>query len=158
MARTLVATPGGEVPIEALQVGDRVQAQTPPTGTVEAEPVGAVIADGVKPLLAVVLSDSEALTVTADHPFYVVRGMRGEGRRWLAAGDLLPGDRLREASGRTMGVAGLRRGVGRAAVYTLTVASDHTYFLRRLRSDARTKSRAICIVQSGLRPAWGRVD
>ncbi len=39
------------------------------------------------------------------------------------------GDRLREADGTEAVVAGLRRNVGRAVVYTLTVARDHTFFV-----------------------------
>jgi len=48
---------------------------------------------------------------------------------WLEAGRLRVGDRLREADGTEAVVAGLRRNVGRAVVYTLTVARDHTFFV-----------------------------
>jgi len=47
----------------------------------------------------------------------------------LEAGRLRVGDRLREADGAEAVVAGLRRNVGRAVVYTLTVARDHTFFV-----------------------------
>jgi len=39
------------------------------------------------------------------------------------------GDRLREVDGTEAVVAGLRRNVGQAVVYTLTVAKDHTFFV-----------------------------
>jgi hypothetical protein len=48
---------------------------------------------------------------------------------WLEAGQLRVGDRLREADGTEAVVAGLRRNVGQAVVYTLTVARDHTFFV-----------------------------
>ena len=39
------------------------------------------------------------------------------------------GDRLRTARGIDVVVSGLRYNVGRALVYTLTVARDHTFFV-----------------------------
>jgi len=126
---TLVATPGGLLAINALQPGQPVLAEDPTTGVAEPEVVQAVIDDGVKPLLAVDLSDGEAITVTADHPFYVDRGALLGKAGWLHAGDLWPGDRLRTADGKDVTVVGLRRNVGRAEVYTLTVAHDHTFFV-----------------------------
>jgi len=48
---------------------------------------------------------------------------------WIAAGDLVLGDRLRTPTGTDATVLGVRRDVDRAAVYTLTVAKDHTFFV-----------------------------
>jgi len=97
--------------------------------------VQAVIDDGVKPLLALALSDGEAITVTVDHPFYVDSGLFLRGSGWLQAGQLQPGDRLRTADERGAVVVGLRRNVGRAEVYTLTVAHDHS-LLADVRGEA----------------------
>ncbi len=47
----------------------------------------AVIDDGVKPLLALALSDGEAITVTVDHPFYVDSGLFLRGSGWLQGGN-----------------------------------------------------------------------
>jgi len=127
-ARTRVVTPHGRRAIDALHVGDTVLAEDPHTHTLDAEPVRAVIVDGVKPLLAVDLSDGSAITVTANHPFYVDSGAAFAGPGWLPAGQLRAGDKLRTANGRDVTVTGLRQGVGRAMVYTLTVAHDHTFF------------------------------
>jgi len=79
--------------------------------------------------MALDLSDGEAITVTADHPFYVDRGALLGKAGWLHAGDLWPGDRLRTATGHDAVVVGVRRNVGQAEVYTLTVATDHTFFV-----------------------------
>jgi len=128
-AGTLVATPSGLQAIETLQVGQQVFSEDPATGKLEPEPAQAVIHDPVSELMAVDLSDGSAITVTVDHPFWVDSGWRFKGPNWLEAGRLLPGDLLRTASGLDVGVVRLRYHVGRAAVYTLTVAKDHTFFV-----------------------------
>jgi hypothetical protein len=79
--------------------------------------------------MAVHLSDGSAITVTADHPFWVVGGPGRHGPRWLQAGQLRRGDHLRTASGTDVRVTGLRYNVGHAVVYTLSVARDHTFFV-----------------------------
>ncbi len=67
--------------------------------------------------------------MTADHPFWLDRGLMVGKAGWIQAGDLMLGDRLRTPTGTDAAVLGVRRGVGRAAVYTLTVAKDHTFFV-----------------------------
>ncbi len=128
-AGTLVATPHGEQAIESLHVGDSVLSENPMSGTVEAERVQAVFQDPVKPLMAIDLSDGSAITVTADHPFWVDQGAALAVSGWFAAGRLQVGDELRTVSGVGTMVVGLRRTVGRTDVYTLAVAKDHTYFV-----------------------------
>jgi len=110
-----------------------VLAENPATSVVDGEPVEAVIQDPVSPLIAVQLSDGSAITVTADHPFWVDGGALFKGPGWLTAGQLLPGDRLRTARGTDAMVADVRRSVGQAVVYTLTVAKDHTFFVGNAR-------------------------
>ena len=126
---TPVDTPHGKRPIASLHVGDPVLAEDPATGRVEAEPVQAVIDDGIKPTMRVGLSDGGGLTVTTNHPFYAdasaVRGQAG----WVQAGDLRVGDRLRTEGGADLTVVALRYHTGSAHVYTLTVATDHTFFV-----------------------------
>jgi len=128
-AGTHVATPQGGQAIESLHAGDLVQAENPATGKVEAEAVQAVIQDPVSPLVAVDLSDGSAITVTADHPFWVDADAQLAGAGWFAAGSLQAGDELRTVAGVHVMVVGLRRNVGHAVVYTLTVAKDHTFFV-----------------------------
>ncbi len=133
-AGTQVATPAGVVAINQLRVGDPVLAEDPRTGTVEAEPVQAVIVHPVWPLMAVDLSDGSTITVTVEHPFWVDLGIVRLGLGgWVLAGQLHTGDRLRTARGAQVQVVGLRYHVGRAAVYTLTVAKDHTFFVGSVR-------------------------
>lgn len=75
------------------------------------------------------LSDGSAITVTADHSFWVDEGNMLASAGWLPARQLRSGDRLRTAGGTDAMVVGLRRNVDHTAVYTLTVAKDHTFFV-----------------------------
>jgi len=128
-AGTGVATAKGTTAIERLKVGDTVLSEDPKTGTVEPEAVQAVIDDGVKPLIALDLSDGSTLKVTGDHPFWVDGGGNLDHPGWLEAGQLRPGDRLRTADGRGVTVLAVHWNAGEAHVYTLTVATDHTFFV-----------------------------
>ena len=128
-AGTTVATPGGQVAIERLKVGDTVLSEDPRTGRVEPERVVAVIDDGTKPTMAVRLADGSRVRVTPTHPFYADWGPDLRGPGWLEADQLRVGDRLRTADGRGTAVAGLEYNTGSAHVYTLTVATDHTFFV-----------------------------
>jgi hypothetical protein len=124
-----VDTPHGKQAIVSLRVGDQVDAENPATGTVEAEPVLAVIDDGIKPLLQLDLADGSSLKVTANHPFYVDAGPVRTAAGWMYAGDLRVGDRLRTVDGHGLSVISIRDNMGTAHVYTLTVAKDHTFFV-----------------------------
>jgi len=132
-AGTQVSTPTGETSIQSLHVGDNVLSENTDTGKVEAEPVQAIIHRPVSSLMAVDLSDGSTITVTVDHPFWIDSGKQLTGPGWLPSGQLQAGDRLRTADGRDVTVTGVRRGVGRAVVYTLTVARDHTFFVGNAR-------------------------
>jgi len=129
-AGTLVATPQGERAIQTLRVGQQVLSEDPKTHTVEAETVQRVIHDPASPLLSVDLSDGSTITTTLTHSFWVDAGARiAPGGAWLWATHLRYGDELRTASGQVVSVVRVRRGVGYADVWTLTVARDHTFFV-----------------------------
>lgn len=78
---TAVDTPGGLQAIQTLRVGDRVLAEDPTTGVIASEHVQAVITVGVKPLMAVTLSDGNVITETRNHPFWVDSGAAFAGHR-----------------------------------------------------------------------------
>jgi hypothetical protein len=124
-----VATPHGLVAIASLHVGDAVLAEDPSAHRVDAEPVRAVIDDGIKPLLRVGLSDGTSLSVTTNHPFYADASAVRPRAGWVEAGGLRVGDRLRTEGGRDVTVVALRYHTGYAHVYTLTVAHDHDFFV-----------------------------
>ena len=128
-SETEVATPRGHSAIAALRAGDTVLSEDPRTGKVDPEVVQTVLDDGVKPLIALDLSDGSTIRATANHLFWVEGGPGSSGAGWLEAGQIRPGDRLRTAAGTTVAVIRVRWNAGEAEVYTLTVASDHTFFV-----------------------------
>ena len=67
--------------------------------------------------------------MTTNHPFYVDSGPGIVTSAWVHAGDLRVGDRIRTESGQDVTVVGLRYHAGQALVYTLTVATDHDFFV-----------------------------
>ena len=66
---------------------------------------------------------AEVLETTAEHPFWVV------GRGWVAVADLMPGDRLLDASGAVLAVDGLVATGRTDTVYNIEVEGYHTYFV-----------------------------
>ncbi len=94
-------------------------------------PVQAIIVRPVSPMVAVQLSDGSTIRVQPDHPFWVDGGPGQSGAGWVKAGQLRPGDRLRttRGQGHAVTVVRVRQHAGKAVVYTLTVAQDHTFFV-----------------------------
>ena len=107
----------------------------------------AVIDDGVKPLIELDLSDGSSIKVTSNHYIWVDSGAHLNHAGWLEAGQLEPGDQLRTASGHDATVVAVRWNVGDAEVYTLTVATDHTFFVG---ADQVLVHNALCPGQTGI--------
>ncbi len=103
---TLVATPEGLVPIEALAVGDQVLARDEATGAQDAQRVLRAYSAWHEAVLVleVVTADGtvERLVTTEEHPFWV------EGTGWVVAATLIATPRL---------------------TYNLTVEAAHTFFV-----------------------------
>ncbi len=160
-AGTRVATPHGAVAIQSLKVGQTVLSEDPTTHKVEAEPIQRVLHDPSSPLVAVDLSDGSTITTTLTHSFWVDAGARiARGGAWLWAEHLRPGDQLRTADGRLVSVARVRTGVGRADVWTLTVAKDHTFFVGSAQVLVHNANRCdpkIVLYRTTIdRSVWGR--
>ena len=128
VAGTLVLTPGGSVPIETLEVGDRVLARSGLTG-VKAPRRVVGLHQGSAPWLVdleVRPADGGApfsLTCTPEHPFYVAE------KGWTAARDLLPGSVLASDDESRFTVVALRRREGPIEIYNLEVEGWHSYFV-----------------------------
>ncbi len=69
---------------------------------------------------------SSRLGVTAEHPLYV------EGRGWVQAGELAPGDRIVDADGGVITVVSAELDDRPTLVHNLEVAGTHTYFAGEL--------------------------
>lgn len=82
-AGELVLTQNGLVPVEQVVTGDLVL-----THLGRGRPVIDAFENGVKPLAQVTLENGLVLNTTLNHPYLV-------GDRWVEAGDLVPGDKVR---------------------------------------------------------------
>ena len=126
--------------IADVQVGDKVISRNPATGRDEVKTVTATIKRFASAVVTVALTDAktgqtETLTCTPEHPFFTVGG------GWVEAGSLGIGTSIVSRAGPALSVTGLtwkrdstkeleaNGGVGSVAVYNLTVADDHTFFV-----------------------------
>ncbi len=119
---TLVLTPAGLVPIEALRAGNVVHAYDSTSGAAVPATVTAVHAIAVPEVLEITAGQTTIL-VTAEHPFWV------PGAGWRRAGDLSEGTPLLTHAGTTVAVAASARRPGSTTVHNLTVDGVSTYFV-----------------------------
>jgi hypothetical protein len=131
----MVTVEGGAAkPIADIEVGDRVLATDPQTGLTAYRDVLAVIVtrddkqyvdlDIEAPAGDRRTATVSTLTTTAQHPFW-----NAGAARWVDAGDLRPGDRLRRPDGTTAKVAGVRSYQRTNVTYNLTVDELQTYYV-----------------------------
>ncbi len=121
---TFVSTPHGLCYIENIKVGDSVYAANPETGEVGIKKVVEVFVKETYTLYHVI-TETEEIVVTNEHPFWVVE------IGWVEAEDLKKGDVLLLQNGKTMLVLetiveNLEEPV---FVYNFEVEDWHTYFV-----------------------------
>jgi hypothetical protein len=117
-------TPHGPRAIETFQVGDEILTR------LEWEPDAPVLVSQVEARFENVariwhlhLASGQVIRTTAEHPFYV------DGRGWVPAGELRPGDLLVSHDGQRVAVAELYDTGQYERVYNLAIRSFHTYFV-----------------------------
>ena len=122
--------------VEAIQLGDRVYAQSPETGESSYFEVTALHAHIVDEVINITIDgggggdsrvhNAEIMTVTRNHPIYV------EGRGWVDAEDLALGDTLRRKDGGIATILAIDHVSldTPQVVYNLTVAGVPCYALR----------------------------
>ncbi len=116
---TLIATPEGPAPVEALRVGDVVTARGFDGATTEST-VSALSSSIVRRSLLVEFEDGRVLRVTSEHPVMV-------GGRWRRAGSIRRGDLVALESGEARAERVTGNG-GPARVFDLTVEPHGTFF------------------------------
>ncbi|MGW2595894.1 polymorphic toxin-type HINT domain-containing protein, partial [Streptomyces sp. NPDC001515] len=126
---------GRRLPIEAVRVGTLVVVTDPDSGTTTVRPVVDTIrtdSDRDFTRLTVRADGIPArLTATDTHPFWV-----NGPNRWVDAGDLRPGDRLRTPSGASLLVESVTRYHRQQTTHDLTVSGIHTYYVGIARQNA----------------------
>jgi RHS repeat-associated protein len=118
---------GSQKPIKDIRVGDMVKAENPHTGKVVARRVLATFDNSNIEGWVKIRAGRDLLKVTREHPFWV--SSRG---RFVAAGDIKPGDTLQTSRGQVLPVRGVTDFQTRAHHYNLTVRKLHTYFAGRM--------------------------
>ncbi|MER5603938.1 Hint domain-containing protein [Streptomyces sp. NPDC002265] len=120
-AGTPIATADGTKKIEDIKVGDRVWAADPVTGKQTLRRVTRLFQHTANGLVKIAAGGRE-VRATAGHPFQV------EGKGWVDAGDLRPGDLLEKRDGTTVAVSDVSELPGPARVFNFEVETDHTYY------------------------------
>ncbi len=119
---TLVWTESGVVPIEQVQVGDRVFSQDPDTGELALKLVEQVTAGQAASNLAEVTIDGQTIYPTLGHVMWV------NGQGWRIAKRLNPGSHVHGLTG-AMVVDAVRWLPSPPVVHNLIVNDFHTYFV-----------------------------
>ncbi|NTX11735.1 hypothetical protein HUA76_13120 [Myxococcus sp. CA056] len=143
VAGTLVLTTAGHRPINEVKPGEFVWSQNSRTGAWDWSDVTEAFAHDYEGVVVRVDFDASSIQATENHPFCVTNGALVWGRpvptdigldslscggdgRWVAAGDLLPGDMLLGADGPRQ-VTSVTPYLASLPVYNLQVKGTHTY-------------------------------
>lgn len=120
---TPVWTSDGMKLIEEIQAGDQALSWNLEEGEAEYKTVvRTFIRQADELLLVTVEGEAPPLKATVDHPFFVFDECRRDQGRWVVAGQLIIGDKVRCPSGEWRRVIRLERQAGRVTVYNFEVA------------------------------------
>lgn len=124
---TMVRTPLGLSPIEDIEVGDFVLAWDQQTGSVEARTVTNLVRPEPKVIWELIARDAdgetEAFSVTDDHPWYVERA------GWTETQQLKVGQRIETADSRGATILSIARTDRIEQTYNLTVSGLQTFLV-----------------------------
>ncbi|WP_436776508.1 polymorphic toxin-type HINT domain-containing protein [Yinghuangia sp. YIM S09857] len=127
-ATPVLLADGTRKAISDIRIGDQVTATDPLTGETSAERVADVIVTHTdKDYTDVTVATSngvETITSTTHHPYW-----NHTTQLWTDAGDLKPGDQLRQPNGELLTVLVTRNYNQTITTYNLTVERVHTYYV-----------------------------
>lgn len=126
VAGTVIHTKRGLVPIEEIETGDLVAARSDETSETGYKQVVRLVRNGEKEIIRLRYrlpnGKMETLGVTEEHPFML------EGRRWINAGALKPGDKIMRLAGGVLTVVSMRHQVIKQHTFNFEVEGFHSYF------------------------------
>ncbi|MFD4693368.1 polymorphic toxin-type HINT domain-containing protein [Streptomyces sp. NPDC058463] len=115
---------GRRVPIESLRTGDEVVATDPVRGLSEVRRVTETFTTYDDKEFTRLSTSAGQVTATDTHPFWLT------GRqRWVDAGDIVTGDRLRLPGGASLLVTGVSRYTEQQTTHDLSVEGIHAYYV-----------------------------
>ncbi|HAS44891.1 MAG TPA: hypothetical protein DCS93_30705 [Microscillaceae bacterium] len=121
---TLVKTPQGDKPIEAIKPGDQVWAYDKTTGKNVLSKVARNFAL-VREATYTLHFGTEKIITTSDHPFY-------NGKKWVKASKLQVGSTVQLINGQLTKVTTIEFKKGDVQVYNFEVAGLHNYYVGRI--------------------------
>ena len=126
VAGTEIATDGGLVPIEDIEVGDQVWARNMDTEKVRLQTVLQTFVGQTQIALSIDIG-SDIIEATVEHPFWV------QGKGWIPAQFLQVGDTLLDRTGQSDSTVVLHIApiplTTEIPIYNFAVAGDHNYFV-----------------------------
>jgi hypothetical protein len=126
-AGTEVAVVEGTKPIEEIEPGDLVWAQSDHTGEVALKRVGRVFVN-VASVLVVLHVGMATVEATPDHPVWVAQ------KGWKAAAQVQVGDELWSRAGESIIVKAIEIRHGQFTVHNFEVEDWHTYFVGKIQA------------------------
>ncbi|MGQ5652493.1 polymorphic toxin-type HINT domain-containing protein [Streptomyces sp. EKR5.2] len=142
--------------IEKVKVGDTVLATDPETGTSAPKKVTRlIVTDGDKyfnELFIAAKDGVQHITATHEHPFW-----SPSERKWVEAGNLVPGMTLLTDDGTTVKVTANHHFTRHARTYNLTVDDLHTYYVLAGQTPVLVHNSS-CWVGKGGPGTWGTVN
>ncbi len=136
VAGTLIHTENGVVPIEKIKTGDNVLSYNEESRQLEYQEVVRLFRNTADEFLKIrVEGESEPITVTLGHPFYVHRNRSGlpansdDGGDWVLSKSLRVGDLLKSKNGEWKPILSIEKLVETQTTYNFEVAKNHDYFV-----------------------------
>lgn len=115
----------GVKPIEEIKVGDLVLAKEASSGLQSFKPVEKLYTSYSDEIFSIIIG-STTIETTGSHPFWV------EGKGWIPADELEPGDQLETGNGDLVAIEGITVSYEPRKVFNFTVSDFHTYYVSEL--------------------------